>query len=272
MILGEQIAHLRVEEGKATAVPLPYQVAPMPLDPKVSAKIALLLGLPAAAAAPPAQAVPPAGTGLARALLDGVKLEDFHSVLFLHRSALAPGAPIWWGGQSTAPAAPAAATAIAQPAPLLDPKFWLDPRPKAEVKQQQLQPLGPGLWLRKVAVSDSAIANASHLATAGQTGLEILKAQGFNAPCLPGLGVSLDGFAAGVALAEIVQETAHPQRKGFKRFVFYLVRTVTFGKIIIDVTPVSPVVQHSFTVLGLVVRVADEVMAVKLKPSQLPAG
>jgi len=268
MTLGEQIAHFRVEEGNAKAVPLPYQVAPMPLDPKVSAKIASLLGLPAGGAPPPVQTAPPAGTGLARALLDGVKPQDFHSVLLLQPSVIRPLAPILWGGQSILPAFPTAATAIQQPAPLLDPKFWLDPRPAAEVKRQELKPLGPGLWLRQVAVSDAAIANASHLATAGQGLLEGLPAAGFKAQCLPGLGVAFDGFAAGVALAEIVKETAHPTRQGFRRFLFYLVRTVSCGKIVIDVMPLSPVVQHSFTVVGLLVKVADEVFPVTLKPSQ----
>jgi hypothetical protein len=32
--------------------------------------------------------------------------------------------------------------------------------------------------------------------------------------------------------------------------------------------PLSPVVQHSFTVVGLLVKVADEVFPVTLKPSQ----
>jgi len=113
------------------------------------------------------------------------------------------------------------------------------------------------------------LSNASHLLAATQIGLETLKPLGVNPSFSSPLNTALDGGGAFVALAEVWQETARPTEHGFKRLLYYLKRLLYIAKFITDVAPVSPTVQHTFTVVGLVVRGTDELHSVKLTASRV---
>jgi hypothetical protein len=166
-------------------------------------------------------------------------------------------------------------TLSASPAPLpqnmapLDPQLWLAPRPSEAVNRQELQPLSPRLFLRPLPVSRIALENASHVLAVGQITLEPLPSLGVNPSFLPQLNTVLDGATAVVAVAEIIQESTRPTLHGVKRLLYYLKRLLYLTKFITDVVPVAPTVQHTFTVVGLVVKGTDELHSVKLKASRM---
>ena len=296
MKIGQPIAHFRVEDGKPTLVPLPYRVAPLVLKPNVAAEIARLLGAPGspeprdsekapATAVPPKPsgglaaapqgagslyAIPVLGSGIASyAALPGDTPSDWSSLLILRQSVLGPNRLISARGPFAERTVPPAFQVLPTqtPAPL-NPKLWLHPRPSEALEQQELQPLSPGLWLRPLPGSATTLANAAHLLAATQIGLETLKPLGVNPSFSPQLNRGLDAATAVVAVGELILETTRPTLRGLKRLLYYMKRLLYVAKFITDVAPVAPAVQHTFTVVGLVVKGTDELHSVRLTASR----
>jgi hypothetical protein len=168
-------------------------------------------------------------------------------------------------GPGAGPAVPPASQALPpwNLAPL-DPKLWLRPRPSEALNPQELKPLSPGLWLRPLPGPAATLANASHMLAATQIGLETLKPLGVNPSFSPQLNTALDAATAVVAVGELIQETTRPTLRGFKRLLYFSKRLLYLAKFITDVAPVAPSVQHTFTVVGLVVRGTDELHSMTL--------
>jgi hypothetical protein len=289
MRLGQPIAHFRVEDGQPKAVPLPYKVKPLVLKPVVAGEIARLLSAPGsanifaslaspelsgglaaaalrAASSPPTYLKPADGSGIPGAApIPEYSPTDWNSFLIVGKSALGARLVSSALGQYAGIATPSPFLTPQKPAPL-DPTRWRSPLPSEALKPGELQPLSPGLWLR--IVSPTSLANSSHALAAAQLGLGVLPPLGVNVPIAPQLNAWLDGGTAVLAIAEIVQETANPTLRGVNRLLYYMKRLLYVAKFISDVAPVSPTVQHTFTVVGLIVKGTDELHSVKITASR----